>query len=216
MDFALGGGITYNTPLSGLKISGSYLLMKNWEITKGHISVIDTYLDKGTDINWFYLGASYIGRYFDLMAEWHRRFMIEDIVLSKLDSTGNYNQIPTSIVPQEQDTVNRGGWYVGATIKPLEWFNIGGYYQDYRDRYDDFQYVYGKPIDKDASTNVNKDGALTLSFLYKNILTIKLEGHLVSGTALLSKTMNSDALDKGAFINGDKWQYGIIKVSYNF
>ena len=216
MDFAFGTGLTYTTPLNGLKISGSYLLMKNWEINKGHISAIDTYLDKKTDINWFYLGAKYSSKYFDIIGEWHRRFMIEDMILSKLDSNGNYNQIPTSIIPQEQDTVNRGGWYIGANIKPLHWLNFGGYYQDYKDRYDDFQYVYGKPIDKNSPSNINRDGALTLSFLYKNILSLKLEGHLVYGTALLSKTMNSDVVEKGAFTNGDKWQYGIIKVSYNF
>ena len=216
MDYAFGAGVTYNSPITGLKLTSSYLLMNNWQIDKGHISVLDTYLDKKTNINWFYVGASYTGRYFDIMAEWHRRFMIEDVILSKRDSSGNYNQIPTSIVPQAQDTVNRGGWYIGAVVKPLEWLNFGGYFQDYRDRYDDFQYIYGKPIDYDAVSNINRDGALTLSFIYKNILTVKLEGHLVYGTALLSKPMNSDVLNMGKFANGDRWQYGIIKVSYNF
>jgi hypothetical protein len=212
MDFATGLGLAYNTPLTGLKLSASYLLMKNWQINKGHISVLDTYLDKQTDLNWFYLGANYVGQYFDLMAEWHRRFMIEDVQLSKLsDETGDY--VP--IAPAALDTVNRGGWYVGLNIKPVEWFNFGGYYQDYRDRYDDFK--NGTiPIVKNSPANINRDGALTLAFKVKNILTVKLEGHLVYGTALLSKPMNSEELDNGQFSAGDRWQYGVIKASYNF
>lgn len=218
MDYAFSSGIAYHTPLTGLELSASYLLMKNWIIDKGHITVSNTYLDKQTNINWFYLGAKYIGSYIDLMAEWHRRYMIEDVTLSKHnDSTGEYTQIPTFAVPQEMDTVNRGGWYVGINVKPLEWFNVGGYFQDYRDRYDEINHVTGKPIEKNNPANINRDGALTLTFKVKDILTVKMEGHLVYGTALLSKPMNSNSLNNnGQFSNGDYWQYGIIKVSYNF
>jgi hypothetical protein len=231
LDFAASANILYNTPLPGLKLNATYLKMQNISREKSKKGLF--YIDQKADPNWVFLGAHYSRDIIDIMGEWHLRsdILIKSVYINadnpkygtlptKADSDG-YKQMPTTQMPQEADTTNRGGWYVGANVKPLDWFNVGSYFQMYTDRYDETNGTFGLPIDTDRHTNYNRDLALTTTFKIGSELVIKLEGHNVWGTALLAATANPDYFDGSnpanpVFTNGDVWQYGILKVTYNF
>lgn len=106
----------------------------------------------------------------------------------------------------------RGGGYVGVVVKPLHWLNIGSYYQLYFDQYkQQTRDLQLKGADLWDPVNTLQDLALTTTFLIGPNIVIKLEGHMVNGTATVSKTLNPD----NDFSN-EKWQYGVVKVTCNF
>lgn len=189
--------ITYNSPIEGLRINFAYYQAMKFRYTVPNKYVYGflTDVDISQNIRWFYTGIQYQHYLFDLVAEYHHQFMDGDQHAVSLDI-----HLP--------DTTRRVGGYIGYNIKPVEWFNTGGYVQlHWRD-------IYHIENQKDPHEphRVQHDFAMTLAFILKENLVIKLEGHQVYGTALLSEDLN-----EGDKINwADWWQYGILKLSFNF
>jgi len=86
------------------------------------------------------------------------------------------------------------GWYVSATYRFTDWFELGGYYHE----------TYGDRNQRDGSAMLatgyvanlwnawQNDTALTLRFDPAPYLSLKVEGHMDEGTWLLSETTGAE------------------------
>lgn len=189
---------TYNSPIEGLSINFAYYQAKEFKYTvpNKNVSGFVTDVNISQNIRWFYTGIRYQHYLFDIMAEYHHQFM-----------DGTQNVVGLNIILP--DTTRRVGGYIGYNIKPLDWFNTSGYLQlHWRD-------IFNLENQKDPHEphRVQHDIAMTVVFILKSNLVVKLEGHQVYGTALLS-----DDLNEGSKLTdwSDWWHYGIVKLSYNF
>lgn len=190
--------IKYNSPIEGLSINFAYYQANDFKYTvpNKNVSGFNVDVDISQNIRWFYTGIQYQHYLFDIIAEYHHQFM---------DGTQNI----TALNITSPDTTRRVGGYFGYNIKPLDWFNTSGYLQlHWRDIFN-----LDKQKDPHEPHKVQHDIAITTAFIIKSNLVIKLEGHQVYGTALLSSDLN-----EGNKLTdwSDWWQYGIIKLSYNF
>lgn len=189
--------ITYNSPIDGLRFNFAYYQAMSfcYTVPDKNVEGIQTDIDIKQNIRWFYTGIQYQHPVIDIVAEYHHQFMDGDQHIVNLDF-----HIP--------DSTRRVGGYIGYNLKPLEWFNTSGYVQlHWRDIY----YIEDQE-DPHEPHRVQHDIALCTAFILKSNLVIKLEGHQVYGTALLSQDLNSGDNKTWA----DWWQYGIIKLSFNF
>lgn len=206
--------LIYSTPIDGLRLLFTHSYGHDLIYEGAFIEDKGVTVNNDERLNWFYSGIQYQHPFIEVTSEAHVRHHdvkrhITQVYVPQLESF-----IDTDI--HTRDTVVRAGGYVGLMVKPLDWFNVGGYYQLYWDR------VNQNRLDADKITlndpaNVNRDGALTLAFKVNDDLVIKLEGHLVYGTALLASGLNDKNVNSnGAFANGNYWQYGVAKVTFNF
>ncbi len=190
--------ITYNAPLEGLRLNFAYYQAMEFRYTvpDKNVGGFTTDINISQNIRWFYTGIQFQHYLIDLVTEYHHQFM-----------DGKWDLVSLSI--QRPDTTRRVGGYVGYNFKPLEWFNTGGYVQlHWRDIYN-----VEKQKDPHEPHRVQHDFALTTMFILKSNLVLKLEGHHVYGTALLSEELNEG--DKKTDW-ADWWQYGIVKLSFHF
>lgn len=195
--------ISYNTPIRGLRFNFALFNANNFRYDSVAVNSngLQLFADYVQDIYWYYAGIQYQGFFFDIVAEYHHKY-----VEGKAYTKPFYHPILADTVYSEAkpNSTRRAGGYIGYNIKPTDYFHTGGYLQ-----------LYWKDLltkhNLDDPTRVSHDGALTLTFNLKSSLTIKLEGHIVYGSALLGKN-----LDQDSNLYRDWWQYGIIKLSYNF
>ena len=205
--------IDYNTPIDGFRIKLGYLygkakidslgmFQKNW------VAGMPTELGSSIqDINWFNAGVQFTKSIIDFNAEYYwvntynnsTGIRVKHPVLGWIDHS-NLPMLPESIT----DTINRGGFYAALSVNPLSWFSCGTYYQYYDD-----QPILRSGKKRLADLNrYNKDFALTLKFSYKDYVTLKLEGHNVTGAALVESNLNDTPKNN--------WQYAVVKATYNF
>jgi hypothetical protein len=202
-DIVMNPQLIYNTPVDGLSLLASGIYVKNQEFSGARLGTKEAgiTIDVNEDDYYFYTGLKYDLSKLLLLFEYRYSYFDVEQYIHEFDFTENI-------------TRERHGGYLGALYKPIPLIGVGGYYQMYWNEVNEDALKGAKVHDP---SNVSHDGALTLSFNIKNDLVIKLEGHMVYGTAKLSEKMNEDVLDQsGNFDNGDYWQYGIIKATYNF
>ena len=97
-------------------------------------------------------------------------------------------------------------WYVGAAYRVNNWFEVGTYYtEDYADVTD--RSGKDKAVSSDA---FQKDFALSLRFDPKPWWVVKLEGHVITGTALLNDTKDNPKR------NEDPWFMLGVKTTFSF
>jgi len=195
--------ITYNSPIMGLSLNFAMYNAKGFWF-KGierNVGGLIATMDYEQDLNWYYAGIRYEGITFDLVAEYHHQEMAGTAFIHPF-----YHPLIGDTLYNETmaDSTRRVGGYVGFNIKPIELVHVGGYLQlHWRDLYAGEGY--------DDPSHVSHDGALTLAFILHPSFVIKAEGHMVYGTALLSQEIHPPGVPVE-----DWWQYGILKLSYNF
>jgi hypothetical protein len=110
------------------------------------------------------------------------------------------------------------GWYVGATYRFTDWFELGGYYSE----------NYGNRNDRDGSVAAadlfqpldpvyrayNNDICLTARFDINQYWSVKLEGHHIEGVAGLPLSENTNRNYQHTFVKD--WEMYAAKVTYNF
>jgi hypothetical protein len=203
-NFAL--NLIYNTPISGLRLNGTYSRIEDFiwdpinlslDLSNLGLPVYDYTYQLANDIDWFYTGAQYTFNKFEITGEYnygvrHMTYTIDGIPDPVLTSVGR--------VAVEKNDDKYHGAYLGLSYRAHEKLSLGGYYQYSIKNLDE---------SKDDPSNKGHDMALSLAYYPNYNFVIKLEGHFVDGTAPLSVTLN-DSFD------ADTWMYGVVKVSYNF
>ncbi len=138
-------------------------------------------------------------------------YTYNDLVLAAEYQTDDY-----TIMSKYNDPANdweskqkADGWYISATYRFTDWFELGGYYHE----------TYGDRHSRDGSSLVqsgyvaNKwnawqnDTALVLKFDPMPNLTLKVEGHLDEGTWLLSETSGNEK---------KRWYILATKATFSF
>lgn len=77
-------------------------------------------------------------------------------------------------------------WYLSAAYRITDWLEAGAYYTErYQDRDDRDGSKYAAATGFPAHNNYHKDAAMTLRFDPIQNVVVKVEGHLIDGTALL-------------------------------
>ena len=234
--------LTYGTPLEGLRIGAT---LQYSEINL--VSAFDYPAGEGFYGEFGIIADPYGGKYLsDLESEsyvvsaeytWNNLLVVAEYSWSNRDlGIGTLNEYPLDIeIPDfstedPNDTIpwagytagtpttfKTEGWYVGATYRFTDWFELGSYYSEY----------YPNRNDKDGTTPDalgryvdpqyrawNKDICLTTRFDINEFWTVKLEGHMVEGVALLPLTENMDMDSQHTFI--EDWEMYAAKVTYSF
>lgn len=207
--------LMYNAPIDGLKLNLSHVFLNKLsykDVPKGTNPFNGNTItaDAIQNNHWFFAGVQYQHSYFDIIAEYHLRYAKGEITVNNMPISPT---IQSMTVEMASDTASRHGGYIGANIKPVDWFNFGGYYQMYwHDTHiSDNEGGNTNPVITEVgeTSNINNDAAITASFNILGNFVIKLEGHFVKGTAMLSAEQNPEGLK-------DTWQYGVAKLTYNF
>jgi hypothetical protein len=213
-EFVVLPDIEWNLPVPGMKIKLSYLYayaeVDSFALVKKYwINGMPTKVAKNEiNLNWYNLGIQYCKSIFTFDLElYYVNAKSNNMGLSMFNPlAGRWlnNSIDARIPSQANDTLDHGGLYLAVNARPISWLSVGGYYQ----YYDDQTILRDKKHWFADSLRYSNDMALTLGFMYSDMLSLKIEGHNVIGTALIEPNLN---------VNPKKnWQYGIVKVSYNF
>jgi hypothetical protein len=117
-------------------------------------------------------------------------YMMQDFDATSVATVYSSNpaKVTSKIVPTKRDS-----WYVSATYRINDYFELGSYYNEY----------YGNRDNRDS--NYQKDTAVTLRIDPLKNLVLKLEGHYLKGTDLLLTPFNTD-----------DWYIFATKVTYSF
>ncbi len=118
--------------------------------------------------------------------------------------------------PERGGEVELEGWYASAAYHFFDWFEAGLYYSyfcpDIKDREGEgMNTTHGYP----KAIQYSKDWCLSLRFDVNDNWTIKLEGHMVDGLAVMyieDQELNAD----GSYATEDKWNLFAFKMTYNF
>jgi hypothetical protein len=108
---------------------------------------------------------------------------------------------PTSVGPAK---VNPDGWYVGAAYRFNNWLEVGSYYTQYTADVDEGQ--------TDDPNSFQNDWALSFRFDPTDWWILKVEGHLIEGTALLRDQANNPPAER----TDDPWFMLALKTTFSF
>lgn len=189
--------LQYESPIEGLKLNFTLFHMKDFIIRNFQHAHLGT-VTNTEQTTWLFGGIQYQHYFFDAVFEY--RHVGKDI---------NRELHDLHISQNGARAANQGG-YAGLLFKPSSFLHFGGYYQLYWHETNRANLKTSKNT-INSLNNINRDGALTLGFNINSDLVIKLEGHMVYGTAKVSKFMNPNNPFTDKY-----WQYGVAKVTYNF
>ncbi|MBW2010925.1 MAG: porin [Deltaproteobacteria bacterium] len=195
VDEVYNGALQWNTPLEGLRLGSSIFLADfkadaDIDLTAIAMGIVDGEFEF-RDLVAYTLSAEYTWENLVLACEY---FNLEMDVCSDLTKT-----------PKELE-----GYYVGASYRFTDWFELGTYYS----------VAYPDATDKDGNKRVllgekdysawSKDLALSSRFDINEYWVFKMEGHWMDGTAYLLDVDNPDGFpDKN-------WFMFAAKLSFNF
>ncbi len=161
MDSVKGAQLVYNTPVSGLKIVGSYSYFTNLQASgpfSGYPPVaLETNLPK---FSWLTYSAEYSVGDWVFAAEWQR-------------TGGDLFLAAAPIGFAASEFIGWDGWYVAASRRIGEKFQVGAYYGDNQVR---TGYRSSNPGD------YQHDSALSLRYDLNDHVIFKIEGHYFNGT----------------------------------
>jgi hypothetical protein len=199
------GSLAYDTPVTGLRLGVSYDNIE-MKIT-GHstqdvlgIVPVNTPVDISIDAfeNWVY-SLEYAWQNLTIMAEY-------------LDSNMEFGVTVAPVIDQE-GTVEQSGWYVGATYRLTDWFEVGAYYSDLESESD--LPLISLPDYYEQLTDICATTRLDLNEYW----TLKLEYHTFTGAKGLSSMDNPSGTISDAFGVGDfekDWTMFVAKLTVAF
>jgi hypothetical protein len=205
-------GLTWDTPLDGLRLGGTYQRMdlsmvSDFDFTNhpviSHYGAGTWYDDLTSET--FVASAEYTWNNLLLVAE----YMWAERELDYASQAGPVHEV------HKPD-----GWYLGASYRFTDWFELGGYYSEYypektdRDG-DSINPNTGLPVFDPSHRAYLKDICLTTRFDITEYLVIKLEGHQMDGSNQLSGFENLIPTD-GSDQFKDDWQMFAAKVTISF
>ncbi|MCP4353193.1 MAG: hypothetical protein GY795_47690 [Desulfobacterales bacterium] len=226
-DAVYAANVRWETPVSGLRFEASAMWTK-WDAKfttdDGHYwrrMTVDT-IYKETGIQTDYETAK---TYFDLVgmdvkmpvksfpymlsAEYTRENL--RVIAEYYELTSDYSLVLESLsMNLDEGTEHQQGYYGGVEYRFTDWLEMGLYYSEfYPDKYDksgDYKVSYYKLPNHTAWI---KDTCLSVRFDINLNWILKLEGHMMDGTAILHRTDNLDGMDKD-------WFLFAAKVTFSF
>jgi len=161
MDSVLGGQLTWNTPVSGLKLVYSFSQFTNLATDGPFVAYPAANLHSNIHhFTWNTISAEYSWGNWVFAGEWQRT-----------DSGLRYSAPP--VLATVDGPVGWDGWYLSAARRLNDKFEVGAYYGDLKNR---FGSANG------GSRNYQHDWALSLRFDYSEHVLFKIEGHYIDGT----------------------------------
>lgn len=206
------GVIFWNSPVEGLRFGGTIAEM-DFEIT-GAGSVPNP-MDPSTSIPFDNAVISCNSKAYVASIEysWENLTIASEYALIKYDMDFT--------IPGRSSTENdfdSEGYYLSASYRFTDWFELGAYYSEY----------YPDKDDKDGDDYVKKDMAgfgvhdydawlkdacLSTRFDINEYWIIKLEGHIMDGAATLMKDQN---MVDGKLATEEDWYLLAAKMTFNF
>ena len=176
-----GGQVWYNTPVDGLRFGASFAYMDGFGYSASGLH------GKG-NVNFEQYSAEYLWKNWTFQSEFYTysytgHFYIPALNNAVYGPTGDNNQT----------------WYTAASYRFNKYFELGGYYTEWRDY-------------EGASPAYQNDLALSLRVDPKDWWTFKVEGHYIRGTGLL----RDNAANAGFTMNGDGWFMLAVKSTFSF
>ena len=203
-------GLTWDTPLDGLRFGGTYQKMDMSMVSDFDFTATIPAYGAGTwydDVtsDTYVVSAEYT---------WNNLLLAGEYTWAKREV-----EYETAAGPVHE--VHRpDGWYVGASYRFTDWFELGGYYSEYyaekKDRDgEDMNPNNGLPWFDPSHRAYLKDICLTVRFDVNEYMVIKLEAHQMDGSNQLSGFENPIPTD-GSDQFEDDWQLYAAKVTFSF
>ncbi len=162
MDSVVGGQLTWNAPVSGLKFVYSYSQYSNLGTDGNFVAVPSLNLHSNiARFSWNTVSAEYSWREWVFASEWQRSY-------------GGFGYSAPPIVTAAPSPVGWDGWYVSAARRLNARFEAGAYYGYLKTR-------YPSPTTPDAQRH-QADYALSLRYDINEHVLVKIEGHYLDGT----------------------------------
>lgn len=185
-DPTIGGQFWYNTPINGLRFGASefFVYPFNYESTVS-IPFGPTFNpDNRQDIIVQQYSAEYAWQDWTFQAEY-------------------FNQARTPRTPGPGNLAfTTDSWYVGAAYRFNKWVEAGTYYNEY----------YSDVNNRGNSQKFQKDLALSLRFDLRDWWIVKVEGHYIHGTGLLSDSTSNPIASQ----NDGAWFMLAVKTTVSF
>lgn len=192
------GYLEWMPPVSGLKFIGSYMFTKaDIPVTAGPGlgPLAGTLLNvEFSSVDIFSSGVEYTLDKWTFMAEALRVNLTSKLVIPGMSL---------------QETARNLGWYVSASYRFNDWFELGSYYEDF---YPDIEDTNGSELKAQGLDDFGawqRDLALSTRFDVTSNLIFKLEAHYVDGTSELNPDLNSTEMKQ-------HWLMFASKISYMF
>ncbi|MEJ0091170.1 MAG: hypothetical protein WDM80_15680 [Limisphaerales bacterium] len=187
----VGSQIWWNTPINGLRFGAAfgYAFNFNYDFREPtgapppFASSISLRAKSSLPVQQY--SAEYLWKNWTFQAEYYN-------VQVSQDTTSPFGTTH-SFVPQE-------AWYGGAAYRFNKWLEAGGYYTEF---------YTGAPATV-SSDSSQKDAALSFRFDPTDWWIIKVEGHVIRGTALLQDNASNPIR------NDDAWFMLAVKTTFSF
>jgi len=193
MDSVMGGQLTWNTPVSGLKLVYSYSAFENLA-TDGPFAAAPTFnLHSNFDkFDWHTVSAEYQWNNWVFAGEWQR-------------CGGELRYSAPPVVPTVIGDSGWDGWYVSASRRLNDKFEIGGYYGFLENR-------FASSTTPKAQREQN-DYSLCLRYDYNEHVIFKVEGHYIDGTY---QTFNTTRIPNPAATRSNTNTVFAVKTTLSF
>ncbi|HMJ90316.1 MAG TPA: hypothetical protein VK530_10890 [Candidatus Acidoferrum sp.] len=194
----VGGQLWWNTPVAGLRAGAMFANVFDfgYDISIDHPQVGLISVEDRSAIFAHMYSVEYLWKSWTFQAEYFN-FELDGTTTQENAALGTSKSPSAS----HSDT-----WYFGAAYRFNKWIEAGAYYTEYYGNIDD-RSGSKLPVGSDG---FQKDVALSLRFDPKDWWILKLEGHYIRGTGLLS----DDAANPTR--NDDGWWMFAAKTTFSF
>lgn len=198
----MGIQVWYNTPIDGLRFGASFAYMDGFGFTLHNLPTALEYYYPGYgekarnvgNVNFEQYSAEYLWKNWTFQAEFYTYNFSGHSYVS-IPGMPNIDADP--VLGSAGD--NNQTWYGAASYRFNKYFELGGYYTEWRDH-------------DSSPTAYQNDLALSLRVDPKDWWTFKVEGHYIRGTGLL----RDNAANAGFTMNGDGWFMLAVKSTFSF
>jgi hypothetical protein len=228
VDRKYAAGLTWDTPLDGLRIGGTYQRSDMQLISDYDFSLWfdPTLFPPGAGIGTSYIDSKSENYVVSAEYTWNNLLVAAEYFWADREIAYNQLDFATGGEVPTFEKHKPMGWYVQAAYRFTDWFELGAYYSEYyaeRDNKDGedtrMDPVFGETLIISPSHRAwLKDICLTTRFDVNEYWTVKLEAHQMDGSNQLSGFDNPMAPDDPYGLNQltDDWQMYAAKVTFSF
>lgn len=191
--------VEWNTPLKGLRL-GMCTLTFNLDIRFETTTATSWAISQGIPAGTVFAYKMDNARINTLSAEY---------AAGNLTLALEYMRFRSERVESSEESIEEGqeGYAGSIAYRFTEWFELGAYYAVYYADANDRAGQQSEAAGKPAYKAWQKEWAVTARFDLNDYWTLKLEGHLVNGAALLLFRDNPDGLQENSFLFAMKTTY---------
>jgi hypothetical protein len=201
----VGAQLWWNTPLNGLRagVNVGNMFDFGYQLVvpqgPGPFGPINAFVHGSGDVFFQQYSLEYFWNSWTFQAEFYTFDFDGSNVTDVLSGT-----TPVAPTTVEASRVNPYAWYVSAAYRFNNWLEVGSYYTQFTADAEDGQ--TGSP------NSFQNDWAMSFRFDPTDWWVLKLEGHLIEGTALLRDEANNPNAER----NDDPWFMLALKTTFSF